>query len=188
MFEAFGVRAALWSARPGAPSALAIWEDALDELLFAASWAPARPCVALLLGDSEAVGAGGVFLTRVVSGFDALERPEALDAPTLHAWSKRALAVRFDEPAEGGASRVLVGARDVLGVFAHAPGSRGRPDAALAATYLTWHNLPGRLLWVADVGADALGCWTRVASGELATEPLTTLARAASVAPAREEE
>ncbi len=186
MFEAFGVRSALWSARPDAPSVLAVWEDALDELLFAASWAPERPCVALLLGDREAVGPGGVFLTRVVSGFEALERPDALDAHALHDWSRAALGVRFDEAVEGEGTRVIVGARNVLGMFVHAPGSRGYPDEALAATYLAWHNLPGRLLWVADVAADALGCWTCVASGGLATEPLTTLARATHVT--REEE
>ena len=74
--EPLGVRSTRWTARPDAPIAIAVWEDALDELLFSMGWEPDVPCAALLLGDQEVLGPGGVFMTRIVTGFDALARLE----------------------------------------------------------------------------------------------------------------
>jgi hypothetical protein len=141
-----------------------IYEDVLDELVFAASYRQ-EPSFAILLG-AFAVDDKGPFME--VTGFSSFQQIGSLDT-LFHKIKPDMDALIADlsqqrEPQE-----------HIVGLFVGAPGSEGRLLPEIARVHLSLFNVPYQVAAVADPESDSFGLHARPPASSFYNSPFWTV-------------
>lgn len=141
-----------------------LYEDVLDELLFAATYHDA-PSFALLLG-AFAVDKAGPFME--VTGFSSFQQLGDLD--DLY----QEIKPEIDEViGEFGSGRQPL--EHVVGLFVGAPGSHGKLPAEVARVHLSLFNIPYQVVAVVDPENNSFGLHARPPSSSFYNLPFWTV-------------